>query len=55
MNAKNLKERERWAPGWLQKAELARLEELGPRCKECGGSGSTPCPVCSQAGKLVEF
>lgn len=68
LNIKNLKERERWASGWLQKAEIAaatpavqmdgganKAGAAGPQCKACSGSGSIPCPVCSMAGQVVEL
>ena len=56
LNLRNLRERERWAAGWLQKAEITAAEELaGAACKACGGGGSVPCPLCSQAGQVVEL
>ena len=75
----NLKERERWASGWLQKQEMRALEAQlqaapaqqqqqqrqpgqpptpaggGTVCKGCAGSGSLPCPLCSNAGEVVEL
>ena len=51
---RNLRERERWASGWLQKAEIQAAEALaGAACKACGGSGRAPCPLCSAGGGAV--
>ncbi|GMH45933.1 hypothetical protein BSKO_13897 [Bryopsis sp. KO-2023] len=46
LNTKNLKDRSRWASGWLQKRQLDVLQE-GPECKACSGSGERECPYCS--------
>ncbi|KAL2629864.1 hypothetical protein R1flu_014550 [Riccia fluitans] len=50
VNAKNLKERERWSMGWLQKTEI--LAAKGEKntssnqvCKACKGQGLLPC-IC---------
>lgn len=64
----NLKDRGRWASGWLQKQEILALEAQqqaaagapspaagGTPCKGCAGGGSTPCPLCSLAGQVVEL
>ncbi len=59
----NLKDRDRWASGWLQKQEIQGLERQrqqdggggGTACKACGASGSLPCPLCSLAGQVVEL
>ena len=54
LNMRNLRERERWASGWLQKAEIQAAEALaGAACKACGGSGRAPCPLCSAGGGAV--
>lgn len=76
VNMQNLKDRARWASGWLQKREIQALEAQrtpeaageaggggaaakggggGTTCKGCAGSGSVPCPLCSQAGQVVEL
>lgn len=59
LNVRNLKERERWAAGWLQKAEIVAVEALagaGAECKACGGTGRLPCPLCSATGgEVVEL
>lgn len=56
LNMRNLKERERWAAGWLQKSEIQAEQELaGAECKACGGTGSVPCPLCSSRGLVVEL
>ncbi|KAL3687771.1 hypothetical protein R1sor_014080 [Riccia sorocarpa] len=51
VNAKNLKERERWSMGWLQKTEIlaAKDEKNTPQklvCKACKGRGVLPC-ICT--------
>lgn len=64
----NLKDRSRWASGWLQKQEILALEEQraaeggaapagggGTPCKGCSGTGRVPCPLCSLAGEVVEL
>lgn len=64
----NLKDRGRWASGWLQKQEILALESQqeaaaggpsaaagGTPCKGCAGSGAVPCPLCSLAGQVVEL
>ena len=71
MNLQNLKDRERWASGWLQKDEMRALEaeraaaaeggggaaasRSGTACKGCTGTGRVPCPLCSRAGQVVEL
>ena len=64
VNIQNLKDRERWASGWLQKDEMRALEaeradadaaQAGPACKACGTSGRVACPLCSQGGEVVEI
>lgn len=64
MNLQNLKDRQRWASGWLQKEEMRALEaeradadatQAGPECKACGGSGRVACPLCSLGGQVVEL
>lgn len=55
---KNLKDRSRWASGWLQKQEIRAMESQagsGAACKTCGGTGKVACPVCSLAGEIVEL
>ena len=53
INAANLKSREAWAPGWLQRRELETLE--GPACPACKAAGSVPCDLCTQAGQEIEL
>lgn len=56
VNASNLKDRERWTMGWVQKVELAALASAdkargGNPCKACHGSGVVPCAACKQREK----
>ncbi|PRW51032.1 hypothetical protein C2E21_5358 [Chlorella sorokiniana] len=62
VNLQNLKDRARWASGWLQKEEMRALEaerdeaaQAGPACKACGASGLVACPLCSRGGQVVEL
>lgn len=62
VNLQNLKDRARWASGWLQKEEMRALEaerdaaaQAGPACKACGASGLIACPLCSLGGQVVEL
>jgi tryptophan-rich hypothetical protein len=59
INRKNLKNRDRWSAGWLQKKEIIAVvgnsSEKGTRCPACSGSGTAPCPLCSLAGEVVEL
>lgn len=52
VNAGNLKDRERWTMGWIQKAELLALagadRSPGNLCKACRGSGVVHCAACKQ-------
>mmetsp|Transcript_35785 Transcript_35785/g.113041 ORF Transcript_35785/g.113041 Transcript_35785/m.113041 type:complete len:240 (+) Transcript_35785:115-834(+) len=46
-----LKDKSAWAPGWLQKGELAALNEgtaEGGTCGLCRGEGTCPCPKCEK-------
>lgn len=55
VNVKNLKDREAWAAGWLQKAELMEMvTKIGPQCKVCSGRRVIPCRLCSRGGQLIE-
>ncbi|KAG2435609.1 hypothetical protein HYH02_011900 [Chlamydomonas schloesseri] len=56
MNASNLKDRDLWAAGWLQKSQMedpAGAAAAGVTCRACSGSGSTPCPVCDATGAVL--
>lgn len=55
-NASNLKDRDLWAAGWLQKSEMedpAGAMAGGVTCRACSGTGSTPCPVCDATGAVL--
>mmetsp|Transcript_1841 Transcript_1841/g.5390 ORF Transcript_1841/g.5390 Transcript_1841/m.5390 type:complete len:202 (+) Transcript_1841:99-704(+) len=53
LNAKNLKSRELWSAGWLQRTQRLALVERAP-CKHCSGEGTLRCHLCSNAGRIVE-
>ncbi|OAE19941.1 hypothetical protein AXG93_1520s1140 [Marchantia polymorpha subsp. ruderalis] len=48
VNVKNLKERERWSMGWLQKREIIADKDTAFKlsCKACKGTGRLPC-ICT--------
>ena len=54
LNAKNLKSRELWSAGWLQRTQRLALSDGGPPCKQCGGSGVLLCRLCEHRGRVVE-
>ncbi len=59
VNATNLKDRERWSCGWLERAEMAVVGEAGGalkggRCRACSGSGSCRCPACNAPNGVLE-
>ncbi|CAM6112074.1 unnamed protein product [Calypogeia fissa] len=47
MNVQNLKDRERWSMGWLQKVEILEAQNKDTAsnlvCKACKGKGQQPC------------
>lgn len=53
VNANNLKDRERWSMGWLQKAEIEETHRelsMGSLvCKACRGMKIVPCTTCFTA------
>ena len=53
LNLANLKSRESWAAGWLQRSELEAF--VGPPCPACKEEGTVPCDLCSQAGQEIEL
>jgi tryptophan-rich hypothetical protein len=58
LNMANLKDRSRWAAGWLQRTDMAALQGgggTGAECKACRGAGIVPCPLCSAAGEVIEL
>jgi tryptophan-rich hypothetical protein len=55
INAANLKDRQRWSAGWLERAERAVIDSNGIGCKACKGSGTVKCPLCANAGNVVEL
>ena len=53
INADNLKDRERWAQGWLQREELDSISTGGPECRRCSGTGRCACHFCAMPGRLI--
>ena len=53
INTKNLKDRGRWASGWLQKSEIEALTDLGATCQVCAGTGHMICPKCKNGPVLI--
>lgn len=57
VNAQNLKDRERWGMGWLQRVEIdAALQGAeGSRmtCKNCKGEGHVVCRSCSKKTRTI--
>jgi len=54
LNAKILKDRERWSAGWLQKEELLGIQGEGEAktaiiCKACKGCRTKPCHMCAKS------
>ncbi len=54
LNVKNLKSRDAWSAGWLQRTQRLALADGGPVCKACGGSCVQLCRLCEHAGSVVE-
>eukprot|EP00249_Psilotum_nudum_P011242 c23048_g1_i2 orf=51-725(+) len=48
INAKNLKDRERWSMGWLQIADILRSKHMLTPCKSCKGKARMPCQACDR-------
>ena len=58
MNSSILRSRDSWAPGWLQKEEIAvasGAEDSSVECKACSGEGRTPCMLCNSQGAVVHL
>lgn len=64
VEAKALRDRARWTPGWVTVADVVDRRSrkdgrgVGPRagagCKACGGCGRAPCPLCTRPGEVIE-
>eukprot|EP00252_Welwitschia_mirabilis_P010420 TRINITY_DN23691_c0_g1_i1.p1 TRINITY_DN23691_c0_g1~~TRINITY_DN23691_c0_g1_i1.p1 ORF type:complete len:220 (-),score=26.35 TRINITY_DN23691_c0_g1_i1:227-886(-) len=57
IHAKNLKDRDRWSMGWLQRDELMQTSKGTENviCKACKGAGRLRCRACdSQSIDIVE-
>jgi len=56
VDVQNLKDREKFASGWLQKVELQNITAGGAECRTCSATGKVTCPLCQQsAGKVVDL
>ncbi|PNH03429.1 hypothetical protein TSOC_010506 [Tetrabaena socialis] len=56
LNSSNLKDRDLWAAGWLQKSQMEDPQggqTAGVSCRACSGSGTTPCPLCDGTGAVL--
>ncbi|KAH7388451.1 hypothetical protein KP509_16G076400 [Ceratopteris richardii] len=50
LNAQNLKDRERWSMGWLQKDHIMSAQNSSTVCKACKGTGRLNCTLCDGNG-----
>eukprot|EP00884_Botryococcus_braunii_P018979 jgi/Botrbrau1/5765/Bobra.0134s0033.1 len=55
INVVNLKDRDRWSAGWLERTERARVAIGTSDCKACKGTGQRDCPLCTRGGQVVEL
>lgn len=58
LNSHNLKDRERWSMGWLQKEETSLAQGKGISrisCKSCRGMGRLRCVACEKKGQAVDI
>ena len=53
INMQNLKDRDSWASGWLQKSEVEAMEEPGGTCQVCAGTGHMVCPLCKDGPVVI--
>lgn len=53
VNVENLKDRDLWAAGWLQIAELEAGLLQGVPCRACSGKGATSCATCGASGAVL--
>lgn len=53
INTKNLKDRGRWASGWLQRSEIEAMMDLGATCQVCAGTGHMICPKCKNEPVVI--
>ncbi|KAI5072390.1 hypothetical protein GOP47_0012496 [Adiantum capillus-veneris] len=55
LNAKNLKDREMWSMGWLQKEHIFAAQENRTTCKACKGAGRLSCNACGHEDKQEDI
>ncbi|DBA84815.1 TPA: hypothetical protein ACH3X1_005848 [Trebouxia sp. C0004] len=53
INMQNLKDRDRWASGWLQRSEVEAMNDLGATCQVCAGTGHMICPLCRDGPVVI--
>eukprot|EP00195_Chlamydomonas_chlamydogama_P009929 CAMPEP_0202906202 /NCGR_PEP_ID=MMETSP1392-20130828/37761_1 /ASSEMBLY_ACC=CAM_ASM_000868 /TAXON_ID=225041 /ORGANISM="Chlamydomonas chlamydogama, Strain SAG 11-48b" /LENGTH=139 /DNA_ID=CAMNT_0049594593 /DNA_START=316 /DNA_END=735 /DNA_ORIENTATION=+ len=56
LNSAILKDRAKWAAGWLQMSEMQDPQATlatGVPCRTCSSSGIVPCPQCDASGVAV--
>jgi hypothetical protein len=49
-----LKDRSKWAAGWLSMSEVLSPEAMagGAVCRTCAGKGQRTCDLCGGSGRL---
>jgi len=58
INIQNLKDRDRWASGWLQRSEVEAMNDLGATCQVCVSlqsqrERSSTGAACTAAGRYT--
>jgi hypothetical protein len=54
VNVQALKDRSKWAAGWLSMTEVLSPEAMagGAVCRTCAGKGQRTCDSCGGSGRL---
>lgn len=55
VNVQALKDRSKWAAGWLSMSEVLNPEVMkstGAVCRTCAGKGTRDCDCCDGSGRL---